>query len=403
MARKTFQYEGISPDGRAVSGIVRARDAEEAAYRLRRRLRSLSRLSERESGILSRELLPGKTDEKELALVCRQFAIILRSGMPIVRAAELVGEQTGDRQLKRILTAVGEDVAAGYPVADSFARRGPRLPGTFVETIRAGEESGALELSFERLAEYFGKRSDLQKKLVSALIYPAFVLLVALVVIGVIMLRAVPAFVEAFAAMDVALPLPTRAVIALSGFLRRYTLPILLLLLLLAGAVRLWAATDRGKMTLAELRLRLPLIGKLQYMSSATEFASTLSTMLSAGVPTIRSLTITGRALSNYAMGRSVLNMAEAVEGGFSMGEAMRRENRFPRLLREMTSMGEESGSLEETLRVVAEYYDSQVSTLSARLVSLFEPVMICLLAVFVTMILLAVYLPMFQMYNGVL
>ena len=225
----------------------------------------------------------------------------------------------------------------------------------------------------------------------------------ALVVIGVIMLRAVPAFVEAFAAMDVALPLPTRAVIALSGFLRRYTLPILLLLLLLAGAVRLWAATDRGKMTLAELRLRLPLIGKLQYMSSATEFASTLSTMLSAGVPTIRSLTITGRALSNYAMGRSVLNMAEAVEGGFSMGEAMRRENRFPRLLREMTSMGEESGSLEETLRVVAEYYDSQVSTLSARLVSLFEPVMICLLAVFVTMILLAVYLPMFQMYNGVL
>ena len=399
---KNFQYEGISPSGAPVNGVIRARDAGDAEYQLREKLRSVTKLEETQKENILDRFSSKKINEKELAMVCQQFSIIMNAGMPIVRTVELVAEQTTDKNIHAILTDVAEDVAAGFSMADSFSRRGPQLPSTFVETVRAGEESGSLEIAFESLSTYFGKRNATRQKLVSALTYPAFVIVVAIFVIAIIMVKAVPVFIESFADIGVELPLPTRMLISVSNFFQKYIWIMLALLALVIVAVRVYDHTEKGHLEIAQFKLQLPILGKLQLMTAASEFANTLSTMLATGVPTIRALGITGRSLTNYYMGSSVLNMVEKVESGFPIGDTMRKDGTFPNLLCEMTAMGEESGSLESTLKVISDYYDNEVDTASTRAVTLLEPITICVLAVFVVWVLLAVYLPMFNMYGSI-
>ncbi len=398
----TYKYEAVSFSGVTVTGVIEAKDQSDAVAQLKETCSVVNSLTPvTEFHLLDKLSLGMKINEKHLALVCEQFAIILTTGLPIVQTIELVADQTEDKTLKNVLKGVGEDVAAGMSMADSFTKRGNSLPVTFIETIRAGEESGHLEEAFRRLAEFFSKKAASRAKVISALTYPAFVMVVAIAVIFIIMIYAVPVFSQTFLDLGIELPWATRFLIAASNFMTKYIFVILGVIAAIVVLIRLYAMTEAGGIRLAKLLTRIPILGKLQMMSGAAQFAHTLSTMLAAGLPIVRALEITAKAMTNKYLGASVANVLEPVASGTRVGVALRKEAVLPKLLIEMTAVGEESGSVEETLTVVGKYYDNEVDVASERAVSLLEPIIICFLAVFVVFVLLAVYLPMFSMYGN--
>ena len=397
-----FKYKAISQSGAPVDGVIEAKDATEAVILLKETCSVIDDLKEvKKKETLLQKTASDRIKEKNLALSCKQFAIILSSGLPIVRTVELVAGQTSDKVLNKIFTNVAEEVAAGNSLADSFQKHGPKLPVTFIESIRAGEETGRLDLTFERLSKYFHERQRTKAKVISSLTYPCFVIAVAVIVVIIIMAFAVPVFTDTFVEMGTELPLPTKILIATSDFFSKY---ILLILALLAGIVAffvIYNRTDQGNYNLSKLVLKLPIIGKVQYMNAVSQYANTFSTMITAGLPVTQAMNITGRSMSNRYMGESVMNAVAGIEEGYSVSSCLRKENTMPPLLIEMVGVGEESGELADTLAVIGEYYDNEVDTVTTRAVGLLEPIIICCLAVFVCCILLAVYLPMFSMYDN--
>lgn len=398
----TYKYRAVSHSGMEIEGVIEAHDRDDAVIRLRESCASVLNLAEVREGITLGDPTKRRIKGKDLALVCQQFSIILTAGIPIVRAVELVAEQASDKALRELLKSVAKDVAAGYSLASGFEMRSKTLPTTFIETIRAGEESGSLELSFSRLAEYFSKRSKIRSKVVTSLAYPIFVIIVAVIVITIIMIYAVPTFTRTFESMGVDLPWATKVLIGVSDFFSKYILIVLAFIGIAIIGLRIYYHTEGGHVRLSKFSLSVPVLGRINFMNAASQFSNTFSTMLASGLPVMRALNVTGRGMSNYYLGQSVIEIIAGIEAGRRIGECMADAKRFPNLLVEMTKVGEESGSLEETLHVVGDYYDAEVEGASARAVSLLEPIIICVLAVFVVLVLLAVYLPMFGMYGSI-
>ena len=399
----TYRYEAASESGQRTEGVIEAADSTQAVALIRQNHAVVLHLEEI-AGPRSDPLEKfQRLNLKVFALMCRQFSIILKAGLPLVQTVDLVAAQLSDKPLRKLLTEVSEDIANGWSLSYSFSQRGKgRLPAVFIESIRAGEESGDLSRSFERMATYYDRLTKTRAKATSALIYPAFLTVVAVVVVIVIMAYAVPTFAEAFTSMDMQLPLPTRMVIATSGFFSHYIWVLLCLIAAAVLALRLYGRTAAGRLHMARGRLGLPILGGISAMTSASQFAHTMSAMLSAGMPILRALDIASRAMDNAWMSEQIRGVIAGVEGGRSLGECMRECRDLPPMLVQMTAMGEATGSLESTLEIQAEYFDNEVDTRTARALSLLEPAIICVMAVFVVIILLSIYLPMFSLYGSI-
>ena len=400
----TYRYEGAYAGGERVTGVVEAVSQTAAVAQIRQSCEVVLSLKEVPRAAVRDPLARfQRISAKSLALTCRQFAIILKAGLPLVQTVDLVAEQCPDRALGRLLRQVSEDVSNGWSLSYSFSQRGERsLPVTFRETVRAGEESGDLLSSFDRMAEYYHRMNKTRESVVSALTYPAFVLAVAAVVVAIIMGYAVPTFTGMFQSMDVELPWVTVALIGVSNFFQRYALVLLGVMALAVFLLRLYGLTEKGGAVLAGLQLKLPLIGEVVRMSGASQFAHTMSTLLTAGMPILQAIEVSGRTMTNQCMSDEVLNTLPGVEGGRPLGECMSYARELPPMLVQMTAVGEATGSMESTLKVLAEYYDNEVEVRTKRALALLEPTIIVVLAVFVVFILMAVYLPMFSMYSAI-
>ena len=400
----TFKYKGLSPDGAKVSGVIKAYDEYEAVAQLRETCSVVTKIEpvpEQRSGPAT--IGRRRIKDKELAILCSQFAIILTSGLPIVRCVEMVAAQSRTREVRRLLQQVAEDVSGGYSLAQSFSNAGTLLPVTFIETIRAGEQSGTLELCFQRLHTYYDKSSKTRAKLVSTLTYPALVLIVAAIVFLIIMVVAVPMFTSAFAQLGSDLPPVTRGLMAVSGFFQRYWWALLLIVLVILIARLLLRRSEQGRLFLAAGKLRRSPLRRLHQMNAASQFASTMATMLTAGLPVTRALEVTSGVVSNYLFADAVRRVRQGVEQGRALADCMLTDPAFPRLLTEMTGVGERSGNLEQTLTVIGDYFDNEVSVTTQRLLSLLEPAITIALTVITVILLLAVYLPMFTMYGSLI
>ena len=374
----TYRYEGAYPGGERVTGVVEALDQSDAVAQIRQScevvlsLREIPRVAAKDP--LGRFR---RVSAKSLALVCQQFAIILKAGLPLVQTVDLVAGQTEDKVAAGLLRQMSEDVSNGWSLSYSLERRGEGLvPATFRETIRAGEESGDLLSAFRRAGDYFARMDKTRESVLSALTYPAFVIVVAIVVISIIMGYAVPTFLNMFDSMSIELPWVTRALIAVSGFFQRYALVLLGLLALGLLGLRLYAATEKGGPAMARAQLHIPILGNIARMGGASQFAHTMS--------------------------GEVLDTLPGVEGGRSLGECLSHAKELPQMLVQMAAVGETTGSLEATLQVLAEYYDNEVDLRVKRALALLEPAIIVVLAIFVVFILMAVYLPMFSMYAAI-
>ena len=400
----TYKYEGAYASGERVTGVVEAVSQNDAVAQIRQSCEVVLSLKEVPRAAVRDPLERfQKISAKSLALTCQQFAIILKAGLPLVQTVDLVADQCADKALGRLLRQVSEDVSNGWSLSYSLEQRGGRkLPVTFRETVRAGEESGDLLSSFRRLSDYFQRMSKTRDSVVSALTYPAFVLVVAVLVVAIIMGYAVPTFTGMFESMSIELPWVTVALIAVSGFFQKYTLVLVGLLALALLWVRLYGATEKGGLTLARAQLNLPILGGIVRMSGASQFSHTMSTLLTAGMPILQAIEVSGRTMSNRFLAGEVLETLPGVEGGRPLGECMRYARELPAMLVQMTAVGEATGSMESTLKVLAEYYDNEVEVRTKQALALLEPAIIVVLALFVVFILMAVYLPMFSMYTSI-
>jgi len=398
----TYKYKGKNANGQQIEGTVKAVDKTSASIAAKKEVEIIDSIKEfSDSDDILARFKKAKINLKNLSLICRQFAIILHAGLPIITSIRLVGNQIEDEQLKNIFLDVCEEVKGGTGVADAFEQRDEEFPTTFIETIRAGEQSGKLDIAFDSLASYFTKRSNTASKVKSALIYPIIVLAIAVVVVGILMVFAVPSFTKTFADLGTELPWVTKALIAMSDFFVKYTWVLLIIGLVAYIGFRIYIQDDQGKYRVDQFKLTVPVLGKVRKMSAAAEFANTFSTMLSSGVPAIKALKITGKSISNYSVSQDVINSCALVEGGYKIGDSLKQSTSLPELLLEIVTVGENSGSMESTLAVIAEFYDNEVDTATANAVAVLEPAMIIILAVIVCFVLLSVYLPMFSMYGS--
>ena len=399
----TFKYRGLSPDGQKISGVVKAYNEYEAVTQLRETCAVITNIQEvKQKTGLNRNLGGTKIKDKDLSIMCSQFSIILTSGLSIMRCVEMVAEQARTPELRASLLKVAEDVSGGYSLAQGFENNMPDLPVTFIETVRAGEASGTLEQCFARLETYYDKQAKLRGKVISTLTYPIIVIMVAIVVFIIVMVKAVPVFVSTFEYMGSELPAITKGMIAVSNFMVHQWL-LLVVLFLAAGVVYfLVRRFPKGRVALDTFSLKRSPLKKLHSMNAMSQFAATMTIMLSAGLPIIRSLEVTANVITNRLISNSIRRVCLGVEQGRGLADTMREEGIFPQLLVEMTNVGEQSGNLEQTLSVVSDYYNNEVTVITDRLLTMLEPVITVGLAVMTVILLLGVYLPMFSMYGSV-
>ncbi|MEG0321738.1 MAG: type II secretion system F family protein, partial [Oscillospiraceae bacterium] len=293
----SFKYQAISDSGQKLVGVVEAQDEFEAAERVKSSVGGYIQSIKRVGVDLNIQLGKPKLNEKALSLSCSQFAILLRSGLPLARTVEIVAAQSADKVLRKIFTEVVEDVRSGFSLADSLEKRGPNLPVVFLETVRAGESSGTMEASFAKMEGYFEKTYKLKRKVKSALGYPIFLITVAVVVIFIVVNNVLPAFLPMFEGKT--LPAPTVALLAMYNFVADFWYLLLGGLLLIGAVFYQYSRTQLGKENLSRLSLKIPIIGKVNVMNSASQFANTMSSLLSAGLPMVQAMEITGKVVSN--------------------------------------------------------------------------------------------------------
>ena len=404
----TYRYKGLTSSGANVEGVVEAFDKQDALMRAKENCRVLisvepvsgGKVNDIMNADLGALLSGGKIKPKALTLLCSQLAIELKAGLPLVSSLKLVAENEENKVLKRILEEVADDVHAGNGLADSFAARGPGLPRTFIETVRAGEESGKLDDTFERLQVYYEKSSAVSSKVASAMTYPAMLISVAVVVIAIIMVVAVPVFEKTFSDMGNELPLPTKILIAMSNFMVDNLILIIAVVAATALAIFFYAKTDNGRHFFARLALTFPGLNLVNKMNAASQFASTLSTMLASGLPLVSAARITGNVADNLLISEDIEKAVTGVIEGNRLADGIKQSKWFPQLLKEMVTVGEETGKLEDTLNVISDYYTKEVDNAVKQAMDILNPIITIVLALMVVFILLSVYLPIFGMYG---
>ena len=393
----------MSHSGQKVSGVIEAFNEMDAVDRIKQNHSMIIKMTPvKEKSLLNMEIWGNKLNNKAFIVMCSQFAIILGAGIPIARTCHLIADKTTDKPLKRMLMHVAEDVEAGRSIAASFAERGDKLlPATFVETIAAGEQSGNLDKAFQTVHEHFDKQAKMAARVKSALAYPMFVLVIAVVVVIVLMVKVVPTFLAIFDSYDAQLPVPTLILIAISDFFVKYWMVLVAVIAAVAIFYKVYGNTEEGRMNLAKWALKVPILGNIQSLNAASEFANTLATMLASGLPMTRAISITAKTMSNYYMSTEVGKLAVKLEEGHALGASMREANFMPDILVDMVSVGEETGEMEQTLKTIATYYDSELDMAINSALEKLEPALLVGLAGIAGFIVIAIYMAMFGIYGA--
>lgn len=404
---KTYKYTAVSRDGKQVSGIIEGYDQMDAASRLKQSYPIVLQLGEaaprgKVATFLGGDIGGNKLNDKAFTLMCSQFAVILKAGIPISRTVRLIGERMSDKKLKHVLMQVAEDVEAGRSLSTSFADRGKKLlPLTFLETIHAGEEAGNLDTAFESVSEHYNKQLKMKGKVRGALIYPTFVITLAIVVVIVLMVKVVPTFTAVFADQGNEMPAITMSLIMISNFFRHSWYILAIIAIIIVIAVKLYGNTENGRTRLAILMLKLPVLGKINILNAASQFTNTMAMMLNAGLPMTKAVTITARTMTNYYISTEVGKITSQLEVGSTLGKGLRDSGCLPDILVDMAAVGEQSGELESTLTMTAAYYDDELEQATADALAKLEPATLIFMGVVAGYIVIAIYVAMFSMYNG--
>jgi type IV pilus assembly protein PilC len=333
---------------------------------------------------------------RELVIFTRQFATMIDAGLPLVQCLDILGKQEENKNFSKIILNTRTDVEGGAALADAMKKHPKAFDALYTNMVAAGEAGGILDTILKRLALYIEKDVKLKAQVKSAMIYPVAVICIAAVVVAVILWKVIPTFGVLFASLGAELPLPTRIVIALSdNFVR--SLPFILIgLSACVFGVRQYSATERGRRVIDRLLLSLPVLGPILRKISVARFCRTLSTLLSSGVPILDGMGITAKTAGNTIVEDAVRATRKSVERGATVAGPLRETKVFPSMVVQMIGVGEATGALDTMLAKIADFYEEEVDTAVAGLLTLLEPIMIAFLGIIVGGIVIAMYLPIF-------
>jgi type IV pilus assembly protein PilC len=339
---------------------------------------------------------------RDIVIFTRQFATMINAGLPLVQSLSILAQQTENKALKDVTRAVVFDVEAGNTLADAFAKQPKAFSGLYVNMVAAGEAGGILDTILLRLATFLEKNDALMRKVKSAMIYPGVILSVAVIAISVLLVFVIPVFENMFASVNMELPLPTRVVIAASDFLTSYWWLVLGVIAAFVFALKRWYATANGRKQLDTLMINAPVIGDVIRKSAVSRFTRTLGTLISSGVSILDGLEITAKTSDNRVIHDAVMESRQSIAGGETIAAPLERSKVFPPMVISMIAVGEQTGGLDEMLSKIADFYDEEVDVAVGALLSLMEPVMIVVLGVIVGGMVVAMYLPIFDMMNAI-
>ena len=346
--------------------------------------------------------LGGGIKTRDVVIFTRQFATMINAGLPLVQSLTILAQQTENKSLKDVTKAVVYDVEAGNTLADALGKHPKAFTDLYVNMVAAGEAGGILDTILLRLATFLEKNDALVRKVKGAMVYPAVIISVAFIAIAVLLIFVIPTFQGMFASVNMELPLPTRIVIGASNILTRYWYFILGGVAVLVFGLRSYYATAAGRRTIDGLALRAPVIGDLLRKSAVSRFTRTLGTLISSGVSILDGLEITAKTAGNRVIHDAVMQSRQSIAGGETIAGPLQVSGVFPPMVISMIAVGEQTGGLDEMLTKIADFYDSEVDVAVSALLSLMEPIMIVVLGVIVGGMVVAMYLPIFDMVNAV-
>jgi type IV pilus assembly protein PilC len=395
-----FQWSGKTVRGTIESGEMMAATREEVIVLLRKRNITATAVTEKtKKSIIGKFSFGGKAKDKDIVIFTRQFATMIDAGLPLVQALDILSSQVENKTLGKTLSQVKTDVESGATYADALKKHPRMFSELYVNMVAAGEAGGILDTILNRLAAYIEKAMKLKKKVKGAMVYPAVVSSIAVLVIAIIMIFVVPTFAKMFAQLGGTLPLPTRLIINMSNFIAGIGG------LLTAGAIVAFVVflvqfrrTEKGKYVSDRILLKLPIFGVLLNKVAVAKFTRTLGTLVSSGVPILDGLDITAKTSGNKVIEYAIMEVRKGVVGGKTLAEPIMKAKVFPSMVTHMIAVGESTGALDAMLAKIADFYDDEVDAAVSNLTAMMEPMLMVFLGGTVGFIVVAMYLPIFKL-----
>ena len=404
----TFAYVGRTRSGAVKKGELSAKTRDEAVDQLRKQSVVVTSLEEKKSGAsgfkIKLSLGSGLTD-KDLVVFTRQFGTMINAGLPLVQCLEILSTQSENKVLRETIGEVKTQVEAGSTFSDALRRHPKVFDDLYVNLVHAGEVGGLLDTILTRLAKYIEKAMKLKGQIKSAMIYPAAILGVAVVVIAVLMIWVIPIFAKMFNELSggkMGLPGPTQLVIDISNVFTSYWWVMLIVIGATVFGMKKYYATSQGRMAIDKLLLKTPVFGDLIRKASVAKFTRTLGTLLASGVPLLDGMTICAKTAGNKVIEETLVNARLSIAGGKTIADPLAASGVFPKMVTHMIAVGESTGALDAMLGKIADFYEDEVDQAVASLTSLLEPIMMVFLGIVIGFIVIAMYLPIFKMSDAI-
>jgi type IV pilus assembly protein PilC len=398
---QTYDYKVRDRTGNLVSGQLVGDSEALVQQKLREMGMTPVEVKKANAGLkMEINLRPGRVKLKQMSIFCRQFATMVNSGLPILRALAILGDQTDSKELAKVLIAVRTDVEQGSALSNAMAKHPKAFNNLFVSMIKAGETGGVLDDVLLNLADQIEKEVDLRRKIKSAMTYPVVVVCLVVLIMAAMLLFIVPQFETIYANLGGSLPLPTKILLAASDAVRTYWYVVVLGSIGLTFAFRRYKKTEPGRARIDAVKIRVPVFGPLFHKVAIARFSSTFGMLLHAGVPILQALDIVKDTVNNKVISRAVDDVKGSVREGESIAKPLSKHAVFPPMVVQMMAVGEETGAVDTMLEKVSEFYNSEVSASVDALTSLIEPLLIAVIGGAVGAAVVALYMPMFNIIN---
>ncbi len=393
-----FTYTARTAAGELRTATVEAATAQDVVAQLRRQRMTVVKVDENAKP----KKIKGGIKMRDIVIFTRQFSTMINAGLPLVQALDILAKQTENKVLATTTRDIVFDVESGHTVADALGKHPKAFSELYVNMVAAGEAGGILDTILMRLATFMEKNDALVRKVKGAMIYPAVIMSVAVIAISVLLIFVIPVFENMFSGVGMALPFPTRVVIGASDFLRGYWWAVVGSVGLGVWLFRRYYATSGGKLNIDRMLLRFPVLGDVLRKSAVSRFTRTLGTLISSGVSILDGLEITAKTAGNRVIQDAIMQSRASIAGGDTIAAPLQKSAVFPPMVISMIAVGEQTGGLDEMLSKIADFYDEEVDAAVSGLLSLLEPIMIVFLGVIVGGMVVAMYLPIFDMINAV-
>jgi type IV pilus assembly protein PilC len=398
-----FKYTGKTRSGTVQKGEIEANDRNTAVAVLRQKQIMVTSIRPRSKDLeIKIPGLGGKISEKDIVVFTRQLSTMIDAGLPLVQCLDILSRQAMSKEFASVLGQIKTDVESGDTFADALRKHPKVFTDFFTNMVEAGEAGGILDTILMRLAVYLEKARALKGKVKSAMVYPAAIVSIAILVIVFLMIYVIPVFADMFESFGGTLPAPTRLVMQLSAFTKAYILYAIPVVIILVILFKRFYRTDNGKRLVDSLCLKAPVIGPLIQKVAVAKFTRTLGTLVTSGVPIIDGLQITARTAGNKVVEEGVLSIISSVKEGETIADPLSKQAIFPPMVVQMIEVGENSGALDLMLNKIADFYDEEVDAAVSALTSLLEPALMVFLGVTIGFVVIAMYLPIFKMAGAI-